>query len=441
MNKRMASLTKPQSLIVLLLSALMVIGGCSGGKNAADTAQGNGNGDAAGNAVEINLLSSWSTDTERGSALQDLIDKYNSENTGKVKVNVDINPDWPAYQEKVKTMIAAGQTPDLFNYNFNPNDLSRQQSGALMDFAPYLDDAWKSRFKEEDLQAMTIDGQLTSVPFEKAGVLFYYNKDLFANAGIEEFPKTWDEFFQVCDQLQAQGITPISLMTADDAWHATNALTYLAAGLGGMDVFKVGNSLNTPEMAQAAEYLQKMFQYTTDDALGANYSVSSNHFILGNTAMIIDGPWLIGSLDKEMLDSIGVALGPVFADGQAKEGFMITDTYTPWSAGKQSEPAKADAIADFMKYLTSEDSSKHLTLDGRVLLSSKVDLTQEDLQSSDPVLGQFIEVSNAAPESLIQISRVLKPKAISKLPSLIEGLIFEQLTPQDFAGQLQESNQ
>lgn len=422
---------------LLLAALLLLLAGCS--------SAGNGGGKAEGQeeskAIGIKMLSSWSTDTERGRALHDLVHKYNEANEGKVEITIDINPDWPSYQEKVKTLIAANQPPDLFNYNFNPNDLSRQQSGKLLDFAPYMDEEWKARFKQGDIEALTIDGELTSIPFEKAGVLFYYNKELFAQAGIDAFPSTWDELLAVCEQLKNAGITPISLMTSDDAWHATNVLTYAAAAGGGMNVFETGVSLDTPEMVKAYELLKELFRYSTDDAIGANYSISSNHFALGSTAIIIDGPWLIGSLDEELQKSIGVAPGPLLAGGKAKEGFIITDTYTPWSAGKQASKDKEQAIVDFMKYLTSEESTRYMTLEGRVLLSAGLSLTEEELATAGPILGQFIDVAHKAPESIIQISRVLQPTAIAKLPSLIESMMLDQGDPADIVRQLNEANQ
>ncbi len=200
-----------ESRVLLLALIMIVLSGCSA-KDGRET-----NNNQAHDMIEIKMLSSWSTDTERGRALHELVNQYNQLRADKVKVSIDINPDWPTYQEKVKTMIAAKQPPDLFNYNFNPNDLSRQNSGQLLNFLPYMDEEWRSRFKPEDLAALTINGELTSVPYEKAGVLFYYNKKLFAKAGITEFPQTWDELFAACEKLKAKGIIPISLMTADDS--------------------------------------------------------------------------------------------------------------------------------------------------------------------------------------------------------------------------------
>jgi len=426
------------------LGSALVLSGCGGSNGGSDGGDASGGASASGGArkeVDLKMLSSWTTDTLRGKALKTVVDKFNEENKGKIKVTLDINPDWPALQEKVKTMIAANETPDLFNYNFNPNDLSRQQSGKLLDFTPYMDDQWKSRFSEQDLSAMTVDGQLTSIPFEKAGILFYYNKDLFAKAGISSFPTTWDEFFQDCDRLKAAGITPISLMTADDAWHATNALTYFAAGLGGTSVFDPGKSLDTPEVAKAAEYLRKLFDYTTPDALGGNYSVSSNNFLTGNTAMIIDGPWLIGSIKEDMIDKIGVAPSPTFGNGKVQPGFTVTDAYTPWSAAKQASKDKEEAVVQFMKFMTSEESSKTFTLEGQILLSTKLSLSDSDIEQAGPILGQYVKTNNQSPESIVNLVRTLKPAAISALPGLIEKLALDKDTPEQFVKELQAANQ
>ena len=163
-------------VISMLLAAAMVTGllaGCGNSKGKKD------NESSESGAVVLDMYHSWSTDSERGAALDKLIQDFNKENEGEIEVKVTINPDFPAYQEKVKTMISTDTTPDIFHYNFNPNDLSRQQSGKLMDFTDYMDTEWKERFSEGDLDNLTFDGQIKSITFEKAGSVFYYIKDLF----------------------------------------------------------------------------------------------------------------------------------------------------------------------------------------------------------------------------------------------------------------------
>ena len=63
----------------------------------------------------------------------------------------------------------------------------------------------------------------------------------------------------------------------------TGLLTYVFASLRRAELANSG-TIECEEMVQAAEYLQKAFAYTTNDAVGANYSVSSSNFLTGKTA-------------------------------------------------------------------------------------------------------------------------------------------------------------
>ena len=81
---------------------------------------------------------------------------------------------------------------------------------------------------------------------------YFYNKDLFKQAGITEPAKTWDEFFQQCDKLKAAGITPLSMDTADSAWVTQ---LWMGAMVGtesdaGLEFMNTMNptDYNTPEM-------------------------------------------------------------------------------------------------------------------------------------------------------------------------------------------------
>jgi hypothetical protein len=90
--------------------------------------------------------------------------------------------------------------------------------------------------------------------------------------------------------------------------------------------------------------------------------------------------------------------------------------------------------------MTSEESSKTFTLDGRILLSTKLNLSADETAKAGPVLGQYIQTNSQAPESIVNIVRTLKPAAISKLPSIIEKLALGKSTPPEFAKELQAAN-
>ncbi len=70
---------------------------------------------------------------------------------------------------------------------------------------------------------------------------FWYNKDLFAQAGIEAPPTTWSEFLEVIKTLKAAGITPIALGEGDK-WPGAFYWEYLAVRIGGQAAFDAAYS-------------------------------------------------------------------------------------------------------------------------------------------------------------------------------------------------------
>ena len=66
---------------------------------------------------------------------------------------------------------------------------------------------------------------------------FWYNKDLFAEAGITAPPATWDEFLDAVGKLKDAGITPIAV-GGKDKWPAMFWWAYLALRSGRQQAMK-----------------------------------------------------------------------------------------------------------------------------------------------------------------------------------------------------------
>ncbi len=56
-----------------------------------------------------------------------------------------------------------------------------------------LDDIWPVL-----IQNNTWDNKIITFPFNKSVPVYYYNTELFDKVGIKEFPKTWQEFREIC---------------------------------------------------------------------------------------------------------------------------------------------------------------------------------------------------------------------------------------------------
>ena len=62
----------------------------------------------------------------------------------------------------------------------------RREAGKVTDLTPYLDNdpEWKAMFDEKDLEFNSYEGKVYGIPVSKEISYIYYNKDLFAEAGL-----------------------------------------------------------------------------------------------------------------------------------------------------------------------------------------------------------------------------------------------------------------
>jgi hypothetical protein len=138
---------------------------------------------------------------------------------------------------------------------------------------------------------------------------------------------------------------------------------------------------------------------------------------------------------------IAVAAGPSDTSGALPAGFVVTDSVNYWAAGKPASQAKADAVAAWMQFFTSDQNAKTMSVQGAFPLAVKSTLSDADVASANCQMASVLKLSNAAPAKVVSVVRNLKTDAQAKLPALLEGLALGQTTPQDFATQLQKANQ
>ena len=155
----------------------------------------------------------WVGQDSKAATVKALADQFNADNAGKIKVVIEPNPDYDGYRNKINTMMAAGQVPDLFVFNPDPTSFIYYQGDLLMDFTDDLKGEWRKDFVEGTIEASPRSGRTKSIPYELGLTPIWYNTALFEKAGIKEFPKTFDDFWTACDKLKAIGVTPTSQMT------------------------------------------------------------------------------------------------------------------------------------------------------------------------------------------------------------------------------------
>ncbi len=433
-----------KSLLISVIAGSLVFGltACGGGSGKSeDTKKDNGD------KVVLDVINYHVGTDYAADYYEYLFEEFQKTEEGKnVEFNFEEIPTTDAYNQKIKLLISSGDLPDIvFNGGNNITELAAK-SGKVADLTPYFekDPEWKALFDETSLEFNTVDGKIYGVSVSKEISYIYYNKELFEEAGIQAPDvayATWDEFFEVCDKLKASGITPLGMDTADSGW-LTNLWMSALIGTNGESGNEWMNTMyptdfNIPEVEEAAEMVQKMFQeYTTADAIGGKYDPMATHFFNGEVAMFPNGPWMIPDfLETEkapegFYDKVGIMLMP----GNGME--MVP---TPGDMVGATEKEKIEAAVAFLKFETKpENQIKALEMTGLQPVSNNLEIPEE-LTKSNPLMAQVLELQNKAEVTYGQNQAYWYQNTIDTFSTELPELAYGNITPKEFCKKLSES--
>jgi raffinose/stachyose/melibiose transport system substrate-binding protein len=233
---------------------------------------------------------------------RELTEQFNAEQD-EVKVTLDT-------ASNLSAGFLRGNPPDVGLLNYNMEMSRFMERGALSDLSD-MPEADRIREDVQDLvnQYPTYPGKTSVLPYSVAAASVIYNVQLFEDNGIE-IPTTWDELIEVCETLQAAGITPI-YSTFKEPWSVGQGLFDYIVG-GSIDVAdfydklneegtNVGPNSSVSFQKTLREPVEKMVQlagYSNEDAASRSYGDGNVAFAKGEAAMYMQGPWALGEIAK-----------------------------------------------------------------------------------------------------------------------------------------------
>lgn len=277
-----------KKIVSVLLCAAMVasmVVGC-GGKEASDGGESSKGGD------KLVYWSMWEATEPQGQAIKAAIDEYSKESGVEVDVQFKGRT---GIREGLQAALDAGTKIDMFDEDIDRvNDTWGKY---LLD----LEEMAKAGKYDDTANAGLMSacrekggGTLKSIPYQPNVFAFFYNQDLFDQAGIKEVPATWEDLLVVCQQLKDAGITP---MTMDDAY-ATSVLGYhLGRYVGEAGVREVvgEGKWDDPAVVQAAKDIEELASkgYFSEN-VGTNVwpAGQNQELATGTVAMYLNGSWL-----------------------------------------------------------------------------------------------------------------------------------------------------
>jgi multiple sugar transport system substrate-binding protein len=177
----------------VLLAATLSLTACTHGGGGSKNSSGSGSNRSSGSSskpVKLTAWVGWSAGTHELKAFKSLVDEYNAKHKD-IHVNVvgDIN------DTKIIAAIRSGTAPDIVS-SFNSYNVGNYcGTGGWIDLSKYLkaDHIDVNGFPPATRYYTQFDGKRCALPLLADTYGLYYNKTLFAKAGIKRPPRTISE--------------------------------------------------------------------------------------------------------------------------------------------------------------------------------------------------------------------------------------------------------
>jgi len=281
-------------------------------------------------------------------------------------VKVNITPlENEAFKAKLTTVTQAGNPPDVF-HSWGGGVLEQQVAAGLVKELSGASASFLESVSPNGVKLYQLGGKQYGTPYELGMVGFWYNKELFAKAGVKSTPATWGELLGVVRQLKAAGIVPIAL-AGGDKWPAHFYWSYLAirqGGVAGMAEAAKTGGFDAPAFVTAGAKFAELvaLEPFQPGFLGTKYMANDGQSALmgnGQAAMELMGQWAPSieaaySTDKKGVgDKLGFFPFPALEGGQGSPTEVLGGA-NGFAIGKNAPPE----AFEFVKFLLAPESQR-----------------------------------------------------------------------------------
>ncbi|MCC0175988.1 ABC transporter substrate-binding protein [Waterburya agarophytonicola K14] len=328
---------------------------------------------------------------ENRDIFQELVAKFNQDNP-RIEVEALYVGQPDAQLPKILAATVSGQPPDILWYVAQITG-KLNQLGALFPLENWLDNsAIKSEIDPAMFDSMELDGHILSIPFATNNAAVFYRPSLFAQAGIEDIPKNWDELKATAQKLTQDTNNDrrvdrhgIFLSLGKGEWTVFTWLPFIYSAGG--DLLKNGkpNLVNDGAIAAlqlGADLVQDGVAILSPPERG--YEI--DRFIEGKAAMQITGPWTLAQLKSTNID-YGVFPIPVDKQPAAVIGGENLFVF-------KTTPERQQASLKFLEYILSEEFQTSWALATGYLpvnLKSQQSPGYQEFVAENPVINVFLE--------------------------------------------------
>ena len=444
-------------VIAAVMAAMMAtvtgLTGCGGstagaGTTAAGTAAGTSAEAADGLAAAGTTITFWhSMGGVNGEAIDTLVKKFNEENEKGITVESQYQGSYDDAINKLKSAQIGNMGADLVQiYDIGTRFMI--DSGWVVPMQELIDaDGWDAGQIEPNIAAYyTVDSQLYSMPFNSSTPILYYNKDMFAKAGITEVPDSFMGIEAVGDALIHDGGAGEVISLAIYGWFfeqftCKQQQNYVNQGNGregaatAVEFDANGAGVNT--LTAWKSLADKGYAPNVGrggDAGLADFSSGKSAMTLGSTASLKQ---ILNDVNGKF--EVGTAYFPKVSDSD--QGGVSIGGGSLWALNNEDVEKQA-AVWEFVKFLVSAESQAYWNAQTGyfpvTVAAHDEPVFQENIAAYPQFQTAIDQLHDSSPESAGALLSVF-PEARSIVETEIENMINNQVTPEDTVAKIAEN--
>ncbi|MFB9860547.1 ABC transporter substrate-binding protein [Salinicoccus siamensis] len=346
---------------IFLVATVLVLGACGNSGDAGGTASsGNEQDSEEGGEVTIDL---YQFKVEFKEQFEEMVAQYVEENPN-VKINVETVGGGNDYGATLKSKIASGNEPDIFNIG-GPQDYEDHKDR----IAPIEDSKAADTALEGTLDAVTVDDQVYGLPYNLEGYGLIYNKAILEEAGINpDELKTMEDLQGAVEELDGMkeelGLEAVFAFPGKERWVYGNhsSSSFLAPEFN--DSVTEAFEADTVEFELSEElknYIDMQVNYSEQPVLSLDYSQQVEAlYSMEKVAMIQQGNWAYPSIEQiapEVAENSGII--PIPVDGESK---MPVGVPQYWVVNSGAEDEVQKAAVEFLDWMYTSEAGMDIVL-------------------------------------------------------------------------------
>lgn len=397
--------------------------------------------------IELSMIHYLIEETEGGAALalRDAMNKIKADHPEYVIEEEMLANE--SYFTKIQTLAAGNELPDIFPIKGSMLDML-VADGLIQPVTQALseDATWKDNFLPGAFDVFTRNSDIYGIPLSaKATSLVFYNTKIFEEAGITEFPTTFEALKDAVAKIKASGYTPIALGNKGK-WVAQSCiLSTLADRYTGTDWFMNMNENKGAKFTDEA-FVASLTGFQELADLGAfNEDMNSidnqqqrTEFYNGKAAMFIEGAWAIGGVVGTAPEDIQavtkIALLPTVDGGVGEANRVSGGASIAWVINGSLEGARLEAAQEILKALSSPKYASIMTEHNEFPAIRPGEYDESKISALTKQYLAIMENTSFTPVYDIY----LDPSVVEVINSGLQELLIDLVTPEDLAAKIQK---